>query len=285
MAIDDHRAGRRQAADAERAGRAGRRRRRAASTLTLAATFALLSGHATPGDEVTDLGVTRAALEKWVETRRVISQEKRDWALGREMLEERIDVVQREIDSFRQKIDDTQGSIAEADAKKLELSAENRKLQEASTALDEAIVTLEARTRRLIARLPDPIVEKVKPLTQQLPGDDGDSKLSLSQRFQNVIGILNEVDKFNRAITVTSEVRSFDDGTAAEVTALYVGIGQGYYASVNGRVAGYGTATDAGWTWTPADALAPAVLRAVSILQSEEVADFVSLPVDVTEGN
>ena len=52
---------------------------------------------------------------------------------------------------------------------------------------------------------------------------------------------------------MTSEVRSFRDGNTAEVTALYLGIGQGYYVSASGTVAGVGTATADGWVWTPAN--------------------------------
>lgn len=284
MKKDDHPGVRRDDHGGVPAGRTGVRTRRGRTkVLTLAAALALLAPAAAPGDGVVDVGDTRSALEKWVETRRILSQEKRDWTLGREMLHERIDVVQREIDTFRTRIEEAEGSIAEADAKKLELAAENERLQRASAALGEMILTLEQRTRSLIGRLPDPIVDKIKPLSQQLPEAGAETKLSLSQRFQNVVGILNEVDKFNRSITVTSEVRSLADGSAAEVTAFYVGIGQGYYASANGKAAGFGTATAKGWVWTPADGLGPAVLRAVAILQNEEVADFVSLPLDITQ--
>ena len=42
-------------------------------------------------------------LEKWIETRRLISKEKQDWALGKEMLNEQIKLVQREITSLGEK--------------------------------------------------------------------------------------------------------------------------------------------------------------------------------------
>ena len=108
-----------------------------------------------------------------------------------------------------------------------------------------------------------------------------DEKLSLSERFQNVLGILNEVNKFNREIAVTSEVRTLADGTSAEVTALYVGIGQGYYVSADGKVAGVGSAAPEGWVWTPANDAAARVAKAIAILKNEQPASFVPLPVRV----
>jgi FtsZ-binding cell division protein ZapB len=223
----------------------------------------------------------RAALEKWVETRKVISQEHRDWALGKEMLNERVDLVQQEIDSLQNKIAEAQESISDADKKRVELVEENDKLKAASDALSETVQTLENRTKTMLSRLPDPIRERIKPLSQRLPEDPKNAKLSLAERFQNVVGILNEVNKFNREITVTSEVRSLPDGTSAEVAALYVGVGQAYYAGANGKIAGIGTASIDGWIWTPTDDAAPQISQAIAILQNEQVASFVQLPVEI----
>lgn len=223
----------------------------------------------------------RTALEKWVETRRLLSQEKRDWALGREMLDNRIDLVRREIESLRARIKDAEESIAEADKKRTDLVDRNEKLKQASAALVETVEALESRTVELLHRLPDPIRERIKPLSQRIPEESKETKLSLSERFMNIVGILNSVNKFNRDITVTSEVRTLKDGTKAEVTALYVGIGQGYYASADGKSAGVGTATQDGWVWAPADDAAPRITEAIKILKNEEVAGFVRLPIRI----
>ncbi len=223
----------------------------------------------------------RAALGKWVETRKVISLEQRDWTLGKEMLNERIGLVQREIDSLRTKISEAQQSISDADKKRVDLVVENDKLKEAADGLSGSLVALEIRTRALLKKLPDPIRERVKPLSQRLPENTGDTKLSFSERFQNVVGILNEVNKFNREITMTSEVRALSDGASAEVTAVYIGIGQGYYASADGKNAGVGSAGADGWAWTPANDIAPEVSSVIAILKNEQVATFVNLPVEI----
>lgn len=228
-----------------------------------------------------DVDGVRAALEKWVESRKVISAEQRDWALGKEMLNERVDLVQQEIDSLKEKISDAQESISDADKKRAGLVEENEKLKEASSSLNETVLTLEQNTKNLLKRLPDPIRERVKPLTQRIPEDAKETKLSLAERFQNIVGILNEVNKFSREITLTSEVRSLADGSSAEVTALYVGIGQAYYASANGKLAGTGTASADGWVWTPANDAAPQIMEAIAILKNEQVATFVRLPVEI----
>lgn len=228
-----------------------------------------------------EIGDTRAALEKWVETQRIISQEKKELALAKEMLNERIDLVNREITTLQDKIKQAEDSIAEADKKREEMIEENEKLKEASAALGEVIVKLEDRTKSLLRKLPDPIKEKIKPLSQRLPEEGKESKLSVAERFQNVVGMLNEIDKFNRDITVTSELRTMPDGSSVEVAALYAGIGQGFYASSNGTAAGTGTVGENEWVWMPDDGAAAQIQDAIKIMKNEKVATFVQVPVEI----
>jgi FtsZ-binding cell division protein ZapB len=256
-------------------------------TVLLAVTAAVAVLHAADVDSGSDSGGvtaetvdnTREALRQWVEVRRVISKEKQDARLSKEILNERISLVQHEIDALREKIDEAEKSIAEADTKRQQMIDENEKLKAVSDSLTIAVDALEARCKKLLARLPDPIRDRVKPLSQRFPENPAESKLAMSQRFQNVIGVLNEINKFNREITVTSEVRALPDGTSTEVTALYIGIGQGYYVNAKGDIAGVGAADGSGWTWTLANEAGPRIVSAIAILKNEQVATFVDLPI------
>ena len=224
---------------------------------------------------------TRLALEKYIENQRIISKEKRDLKLARQMLNERIELVEREIESLKDKISDAEKSIAQADKKRAGMIAENDKLKKASDSLTDILAVLEGRTKNLLKRLPDPISNRVKPLSQRLADKSGNSKLSIAERFQNIVGILNEVDKFNREISVASEVRKLDDGSSVEVTALYIGIGQAYYTNANGNVAGIATATEEGLKWKQINEASQQIAEAIAILNNEKVASFVKLPVEV----
>lgn len=250
--------------------------------VALVLAFAALAwGVESSSDDKTNIDNVRALIEEWVGTRRMISKEEQNWSLGREMLNERIAVVESEIASLREKIAQTQASISEADKKRDELVQENEKLKSASQTLVDIVTKLESGIVALDKRLPDPIRELIKPLSQRLPKDPKDTKLSLSQRFQNVIGMLDAVNKFNRDITVTSEVRTQPDGNAVEVTSLYIGLGQAYYTGRNGAVAGVGRPVVEGWQWEPAPESAGQIKAAVDILKSEQVAEFVLLPIKI----
>ena len=240
--------------------------------------LALVAG-ASFADDAFD--TTRALLERWVETRKAIATEKRDWKLAKEMLEDRAELVRGEIAAVEAKIAETERGVGEADKVRAALVAEADALKLEGDVLAGTVAGLEARTRTLLARLPAPIREKVKPLSARLPEDPASTTLPPSVRFQNVVGILNEINKFAREILVTSEIRELGGGRTVEVTAVYLGIGQGYYVGAGNTVAGIGTAGKDAWEWTAADASAEAIARTVAILKNERPAEYVELPVKI----
>lgn len=246
--------------------------------VTLAAAVLVAAARTSSGAVDDPIDATRATIEKWVETRRLISQEKRDWAEGKAVLASRIELVQKELEDWPVKIEEASTSIAKAGKKRETLVEENAQVQDATRALGETIAALETRVKALLPRLPAPLRERVKLLSQRIPEDVASTKSSLSERFQNVVGILNDVDKFNREITVALEVRQGADGSSLEVSTLYLGISQAYYASADGAVAGYGAASSDGWAWTAAPDAAPAILAALAIHRNEQPAAFVRLP-------
>ena len=99
-------------------------------------------------------------------------------------------------------------------------------------------------------------------------------------RSQNILGILNELNKANSEITVSYEVRKMADGTTSEVQVIYLGLAQAYYLSPRGE-AGVGRPGDDGWQWTPAPQAADAILRALEIVQGKQSPEFVPLPLTI----
>lgn len=227
------------------------------------------------------LEATRDTLARWVQTQQIISKERRDWEVAREMLEQRAALVEGEIRAIEERLSELRSGLNEASAQRGELTGGNTELRQASAEFVDMVTSLENRTRTLLAGAPAPIRERVAPLSQRIPADPASTKQSLSERFQNVIGILNEVNKFNADITVTSEIQALPDGTTAEVQAIYIGLGQAYYVTPDGKSAGIGRPTPEGWRWTEANDLALRITRAIAILKNEEVPAYVPLPVEI----
>lgn len=220
----------------------------------------------------------RDSVGEWVEIQRTISREKRDLALSRETLSQRIALMEREIEAARARIATAKASLAEAEKTRAALAEEKDALVGATASLADALVALESRTRELFERLPAPSRAKVEPLAERIPAAGEATEQTLARRFQNVVGLLNEVNKFQQDIAVTREVRELSEGVSGEVSVLYPGLGQAWFAGGNGTIAGRGSPAAGGWTWTPANEHAGEVAEAAAILQNERPARFVRLP-------
>lgn len=246
--------------------------------LGLAAMPVIGSSDVPPADTIE---TTRTALEKWVETRRIISTERKDWVLDEEILTQRIALRKDEVKALRESTASAEQGIADAGIKREKLATDADALKGAIDAMEPVIRELEARTAALVKRLPAPIRERVRPLSQKLPEDPDNAPEGVPARFANVIGILNEIDKFNGDITVANEVHPLPDGKSVEVTAMYLGIGQGYYVNADRTLAAIGNAAADGWVWTPANESADVIATAIAIQRNEEPAAFIRMPLRI----
>ncbi|NBQ65268.1 MAG: DUF3450 family protein, partial [Verrucomicrobia bacterium] len=87
---------------------------------------------------------------------------------------------------------------------------------------------------------------------------------------------------FNSTITSVKELRTFADGTRAEVTTVYLGLAQAYYTNSEGTLAGVGHPGPEGWVWSPENAQGKQILMAVHMLEGKEkTAAFINLPVKI----
>lgn len=223
---------------------------------------------------------TRTTMGKWIETQQIISKERKDWQQGKDILLGRIDLIKREIAALEEKIRDAETSAKQADAKRADLTAEHDILKNAGLQLANAASMLEADVQNLHKALPEPIREKLEPLYQRIPKDAAQTQVSPAERYQNILGILNEINKSNSEITVNFEVHNLANGKPSEVRAVYIGLAQGYYVSTGGE-GGISQPTSEGWTWKPSAAVGGDVLRVLEIIQGKQTAAFVPLPVKI----
>jgi hypothetical protein len=217
---------------------------------------------------------------KWVETQQIISKERNDWQQGKEILVGRLELVIKETAGLEEKVQQAEQSVSETNAKRDAVQVENDAVKAVATQLADAVTRMEGEVRRLFKTLPEPIQAKLQPLYQRIPEDAAATRASVAERFQNVLGILNEVNKANTELTVGYEVHTLADGKPSEVRALYVGLAQAYFVSPGGE-AGIGRPTPAGWQWEPAPAISGDLLTALDILQGKHSPAFVPLPVTI----
>lgn len=223
---------------------------------------------------------TRLTLTKWIETQQIISKERNDWQQGKEILQGRIELVGKEVGVLNEKISQSEAAVVESNTKRDQLIAENDLLKSSTTQLANAVTVMEEQVRKLSKLMPEPVSARLVPLLQRIPTDPENTRVSTAERFQNVLGILTELNKVNSEIAVTYEIRTLSDGSSSEVQVLYVGLAQAYFISPRGE-AGIGRPTEDGWKWEPAPATSDAILMALEIIQGKHTPSFVPLPMKI----
>jgi hypothetical protein len=227
------------------------------------------------------LDETRLTLNKWIETQQIISKERNDWQQGKEILQGRIELVGKEVGVLKDRITQSELAVVESNKKRDELVAENDQLKAVTAQLSDAVTTMEDQVRKLAKLMPEPVNTKLLPLMQRMPADPTNTRVSTAERFQNVLGILNELNKANSEIAVSYEIRTLADGSSSEVQVFYVGLAQAYYISPRG-LAGIGRPTEDGWKWESASAATSSqITQALEIIQGKQTPSFVPLPITI----
>lgn len=245
--------------------------------LAIAGPLVTAMGQTSPGQ----LEEIRTNIDKWVETRQLLAKARSDWAADQEVLQQSISLIEKEVKLIDDRIVQTQETASQADRNRLVLVEENERLSKASAAIQAVLADLERQTTNLAAALPLPLRERILPLLKRIPNQPDQTRLSLSERVQNIVGILSEVDKFNNAVSVFTELRKNSADTEIQVKALYVGLGAAFFADKNGEYGGVGVFTGDAWEWVPKPEVAPAIAKAIAIYENTQTAQFVNLPVTV----
>jgi hypothetical protein len=241
-------------------------------TLLLAASCSIVTGAEAPLTEA------RSNLEKWVETRQVISKTRSDWQSDKEMLEQTCQLLERELKALDEQFTKLGTNTVQVEKERLQADGTLKTSEATLEIVRRFAVSFEGQVLKLVPQLPIPLQDILKPLLSRLPTDAANTKMAPTERMQVLVGILNELDKFNSAVSVFTEKRKDAKGEELAVDTVYVGLGAAYFVSDSGKFAGTGTFGPKGWEWTPAPEIAPAVREVVRIYRNERPAQFVALP-------
>lgn len=221
---------------------------------------------------------TRDVLDQWVETRQIISKEKSDWQVEQSILGDTVALLTNELERLSQSLAELEASATAADEDRTLLAGEKEQLAAAAHVVEANIGALETQLKRIIKALPEPLVNKIKPLIRRLPDDSANTKLSLGERVQNIVGILSQADKFNTTLTETSESRELDNGKTVEVRTLYWGLAMAYYVDASGEYAGIGHPGADGWEWPQVPGAGAEIKRLIDVYEGAEEIQFVEVP-------
>jgi septal ring factor EnvC (AmiA/AmiB activator) len=237
--------------------------------------FALAARAEGPTDTISQ---TRSTLEQWVQARQLISKTRADWQSDKESLEQTIALYERELKSIADQMSKVSTNNTQVTREMQDAVALQKTSNEALDRAKQFATDFEVRVRQLAASLPAPLQDILKPQLAKLPADAANTKMLAAERVQILVGVLNELDKFNNAVNVFSEKRKNPKGEEAAVETVYVGLGAAWFVNEAGDFAGTGAPGANGWDWTTKNEIAAAVRDVIKIYRNESTARFVKLP-------
>ena len=223
----------------------------------------------------------RATLEKWVETRQLISKTKSDWQSDKESLEQTVALYERELKGIDDQMSKVSTNNTQVEKEMQGATVLQKQSNEALANGRQFATEFEARIQKFAPQLPVPLQDIIKPLLARLPADPANTKMLAAERVQVLVGILNELDKFNNAVNVFNEKRKNPKGEEVAVQTVYVGLGAAYFVNEAGDFAGTGAPGANGWEWGVKNEIAPSVKEVVKIYRNEGTARFVTLPANI----
>jgi hypothetical protein len=248
-------------------------------SLCLLLFVALLTGISASGGEA--LNDARSALDKWVETRQLTSKTRTDWQSDKEMLEQSIQLYDRELKAIEEQMSKLSTNNAQAEKERAQAEALLKSSNEALDRAKEFAVGFESQVAKLVPQLPMPLHDILKPMLARMPTNSASTKMATTERIQVIVGILNEIDKFNNAVTIFNEKRTNSKAEEVAVQSVYLGLGAAYFVNDAGDFAGIGSPGANSWEWTPRPELASQIKEVIRIYRNEHPAAFVSLPVTI----
>lgn len=227
------------------------------------------------------LDETRAILKEWISTRQTLAEQKSAWEVEKQTLQQSIQLHEAEIKLLTEEIKQAEELSSAADKEWIAQEQLEAVVKEAAASVEAVVDDLETQLVKASKAFPKPLQEKIAPLALRIPEPDKRKTKSISERMQNIVGILGEVDKFNNTISTFTEIRKGSDGGEFQVETMYLGLGQGFFTDVSGNQAGVGFPMDGKWQWVDKPELGARIKNAMAMYRNVMPAEFVGLDVTV----
>jgi hypothetical protein len=215
-----------------------------------------------------------------------------NWSRSRDNLDQRFALLEVEQKRLKEILSQRTVTTSEVDQRRLVLLQSQEQLEQEQAHLEGQLKKYVQRAQLLQPRLPPPLNvlwnEKLALATQE--------NNSASERLEQLLTLFKQFDEFNQRVALhigALEIPGADNQTHPVLAnQIYLGVSQGWYASDDGKSYGFGRPTSTGWKWWHNQdaerelgrALnAQAILRVKQILENPTTAEFVSLPVKISQ--
>ncbi|BDS08303.1 hypothetical protein NT6N_33430 [Oceaniferula spumae] len=226
---------------------------------------------------------SREMIRQWVQTERLLSEEKNAWKVEKQRMQDLLDLYQEELKLLNEEIEKAGSSADSVDERKGKLEAELQEFRAAQRLLADTMARLLPRMKVLIDRFPEPLQDELGADIDYLRSPEALAKPR--DVLKSMLAVLSEAGRFNRTITLAEETRTLEGGKKMTVNVLYLGLARAFFATTSGDTAGVGTPSKVGWSWQDRPDFADDVRRAIAVYRKDKQPQLVPLPVGVSSSN
>ena len=153
---------------------------RIAAGLFLSAAFA-----AAGAEPENKLSATRGTLEKWVETRQLVSKTRSDWQTDKETIDQTIALFERELKAVEEQMAKVTTNSNQADKERAQAEAAIKAANDSLEPSQKFAADFEGQLVKLVPKLPQPLQDILKPLLAKLPSDPANTKMKATAAFSS----------------------------------------------------------------------------------------------------
>ena len=223
----------------------------------------------------------KVAIE-WVKTRAETVRLESEWSGQQGLLQSMVEALDQRTKVIQERKEHLEAQTAQD---REELAALGKKNEFARTGLEDAEARLKATAKDLQALRPilPPRLSTALDLAYQSISDPG---LSVGDRMQHTMTILNRCLQFNRAITASDEVLTLAGESAPKsLEVIYWGLSHGYALDRAAGKVWLGSPGPLGWQWEAQPGAAAQVAKLIAITADKADPEFIVVPAKLGHPN
>jgi len=215
-------------------------------------------------------------VEQWLETERLIVEEKAAWEKAQQSSQQLLALYKEELRLLDEELLEAGQSAPEIDAEVEKQKSIIEATEKARLVAIQQVTLFQPKALALFAKLPMPLQKQLE--ADQLLLQDAISNYNIDETLRASIRILSESAKFDRAFLFDEhEITLADEKFRAKV--MYLGLSRAFF--VAGKRAGYGEPTEDGWVFTEEPELKSSIEKAFAVKSKELPSSLFELPLKV----
>ncbi|MCG7533167.1 DUF3450 domain-containing protein [Psychrobium sp. MM17-31] len=242
--------------------------------------FALLFASSAIANNTSPTQRADALMEQWIQLEKQNTQLKSQWQENKQLLEQRISLLQREKKQLQALDKDHHKQVDEVSAQRQKLITLQTSMESTQQDLTRWLDREFSQINNVLPQLPPPLAN-----TWQLALTELDTK-NPSNRLETLLSLYQSFDEFNKRISTNQATIIDAQGNEKVVKQLYLGVARGWYLTLDSATAVAGMPTAQGWQWQHESPLSPTQINAaLAMIAHKKEAALIKLPMRLGANN